>query len=252
MSKERFSFIFFVALLLGAIYFSKTLQSPFIELSHTLKSFYHDVTKNLSDTITMHFDQAHTIAIQTKEIEKFKKSHLLSHQFASELSALFQEYNTSMDIRPEIALVRTLSYANFGDLTKVWIDFPEFNSSKVYGLTHDELAAGIVIERQGKPLALLNIDRKSAYAVFIGKSKAPGIAHGNGVKELIVEYIPTWKKIKIGDEVFTSGLDQLFFPGLKVGKVIEINNAQGYQNALIEPYFDATNPKYFHLIKRVR
>jgi rod shape-determining protein MreC len=252
MSKERFSFIFLVALLLSALYYSKTLQSPFIDLSHSIKSSYHNITQKISSSISKHFNQAETIIEQTKEIEKFKQSHLLSHQFASELTAVFQEYNSSIKIKPEIALTRALSYANFGDITKVWLDFPEFNRSKVYGLTHNELVAGIVIEHQNKPLALLNIDRKSAYAVVVGDSKAPGIVHGNGAKELIVEYIPTWKEIKVGDEVLTSGLDELFFPGLKVGKVIEISKAQGYQNALVLPYYDATNPEFFHVIKRVR
>jgi rod shape-determining protein MreC len=252
MSKERFSFIFFVALLLGAIYYSKTLQSPFIELSHHIKSSYHNTLQSISHSISKHFDQAETIALQREEIEQFKQSHLISHQFASELSAVFKEHNSSLHINPDVTLCRTLSYANFGDITKVWLDFPDFNRSKVYGLTHNELVAGIVIEHHHKPLALLNIDRKSAYAVVVGASKAPGIVHGNGAKALVVEYIPTWKEIKVGDEVLTSGLDQLFFPGLKVGKVIEVNKAQGYQNALVIPYYDATNPEFFHVIKRVR
>ncbi|MEA3523751.1 MAG: rod shape-determining protein MreC [Campylobacterota bacterium] len=252
MNRERFSFFLFIALLISAIYYSKTLQTPFINLSHSIKSFYHQSTQDLSELIDMHFGQAQKIAIQSKEIEELKKNHLLSHQFASELTALFQQYNTSLSIEPEIALARSLSYANFGDISKVWLDFPEFNRSKIYGLSHNELAAGIVVARQGKPLALLNIDRKSAYAVFVGSSKAPGIAHGNGIKELIIEYIPTYKEINVGDEVLTSGLDQLFFPGLKVGKVVAINKAQGYQNAVVLPYYDATNPEFFHVIKSVR
>jgi len=252
MSKERFSFIFLVALLIGAIYYSKTLQSPFIELSHEIKSFYFKTLESLSQSISKHFDQAETIVLQKKEIEQFKQSHLLLHQFASELTAILKESNSSLSTKPDVSLCRALSYANFGDITKVWLDFPDFNRSKVYGLTHNELVAGIVIQEQNRPLALLNIDRKSSYAVMVGTSKAPGIVHGNGAKELVVEYIPTWKEIHVGDEVVTSGLDQLFFPGLKVGKVIEINKAQGYQNALVVPYYDATDPEYFHIIKRVR
>jgi len=251
MSKDRVSFIFLVALLIGALYYSKILQTPFIKLTHNIKKFYNDTTENISDTVDMYFNQAQTIKRQKSELEKLRHSHLLSHQFASELNAIFQEYNSSISIDPKISLARTLSYANFGDITKVWLDFPEFNSSRVYGLTHNEFAAGIVIQRQGEPLALLNIDRKSAFAVFIGSSKAPGIVHGNGAKNLMVEYIPTWKKIKAGDEVYTSGLDKLFFPGLKVGKVISVDKAQGYQNALVKPYFDATNPQYFYVIKSV-
>ena len=252
MIKKRFSFIIFLALFFSAIYYSKTLQAPFIKLSLSIKSSYHQIVKNISDTVDIYFNQAQHIATQKKEIENLRLSHLISHQFASELQALFKENNSSITFNPKVSLVRTLSYSNFGDITKVWLDFPEFNTSKVYGLTCNELAAGIVINKQGKPLALLNIDRKSAYAVFVGENRAPGIIHGNGTKELVVEYIPTYKEIKIGDEVVTSGLDMLFFPDLKVGKVISIGKAEGYQNAVVIPYFDASNPKYFHIIKKVR
>ncbi len=252
MIKKRFNIIIFLALFFGATYYSKTLQAPFIELSHSLKTYYHHSTKNLIDTIDMYFNQAQTISTQRQEIKNLKRSHLISHQFASELNAIFDECNSSIKVNPQVKLARTLSYSNFGDITKVWLDFPEFNSSKIYGLVHNELAAGIVTNRHGKALALLNIDRKSAYAVFVGEHKAPGIIHGNGVKDLIVEYIPTYKEIHIGDEVFTSGLDELFFPGIKVGKVISIDKSEGYQNAIVRPYFDATNPKYFHIIKSVK
>ncbi len=252
MIKKRYNIILFLALFFGAIYYSTTLQAPFLKLSYTIKSSYHHIVKNITDTIYEHFNQAQHIANQQYEIDTLKKSHLISHQFASEVNAIFKEYNSSIKIDPDVTLVRTLSYSNFGDITKVWLDFPEFNSSKVYGLVHNELAAGIVVERDKKPLALLNIDRKSAYAVFVGKDKAPGIIHGNGVKELIVEYIPTWKEIHVGDEVVTSGLDKLFFQGLKVGKVISIDKAEGYQNAIVTPYYDATNPEYFHIIKSIR
>ncbi len=252
MSKERFSFILFLALIIGAITYSPTLQSPFIDLSHQIKNFYLDAITATSNRIEEHFSQAETIAAQRKELEKYQRSHLISLQFANELSALLEENNATIAHRPDVTLVRALSYVKFGDINKVWLDFEDFNASRVYGLVHADTAAGIAIDRNGKPLALLNSDRKSAYAVFVGPEKAPGIVHGNGGNEMMVEYIPIYKKINIGDEVITSGLDHLFFAGLKVGKVTSVMLSQGYQTALVHPYYDATHPEYFHLIRAVR
>jgi rod shape-determining protein MreC len=126
----------------------------------------------------------------------------------------------------------------------------DFNTSKVYGLVSGGVSAGIVTFKHDQPMALLNSDYKCSYTVFIGKKRAPGIVHGQNTKEMLVEFIPNWIKLEVGDEVYTSGLDNLFFAGLKVGKVLKITQSQGFQNALIEPYYDVTQPGYFHVIMK--
>ncbi|MEA2091478.1 MAG: rod shape-determining protein MreC, partial [Campylobacterota bacterium] len=85
-----------------------------------------------------------------------------------------------------------------------------------------------------------------------GEDKAPGIAHGNNAQNLVVKFIPAWFNIEAGDEVTTSGLDKIFFKGLKVGRVLSVKTSQGYQNAVIEPYYKANDPNYFHMILRVK
>jgi rod shape-determining protein MreC len=69
---------------------------------------------------------------------------------------------------------------------------------------------------------------------------------------LVIEFIPTWVPIFVGDEVVTSGLDKIFMSNLKVGKVVSISRSSGYQSAVVEPYFYAKNPAYFHVITKVR
>ena len=173
-------------------------------------------------------------------------------QLASEINDLFEENHSKLKTDPKVQLVRTISYQKFADLNKVWLEVPDYNSSRVYGLTYKELVAGIVVSQNGRPLGLLNRDIKSSYAVYIGENKAPGIAHGNNAKNLIVKFIPAWFSIKEGDEVITSGLDEIFFKGLKVGTVISVTKSQGYQNAVIEPYYTANEPNYFHMIKKIK
>ena len=41
---------------------------------------------------------------------------------------------------------------------------------------------------------------------------------------LVAKYIPSWMNIYIGDEVITSGMDDIFPQGLKLGKIYVQNN----------------------------
>ena len=67
-----------------------------------------------------------------------------------------------------------------------------------------------------------------------------------------MKFIPAWFDIQEGDEVITSGLDNIFFKGLKVGRVISVKKSQGYQNAIIEQYYKASDLGYFHMIRSVK
>ena len=253
MKKEVLAIFFlFVALFSVAINFSTGVQNSILSVTDSIKNSYRSVTTSIGESVDEHFSQQDKIIELRKQLALYEESHLLLHQVATELNALFVENNSSFKVNPNVELVRTISYMKFGDINKVWIDTPSFNPNKVYGLVHKENVAGIVVMKDGRPMALLNGALKSSYAVYVGENKAPGIVHGLNTKELIVEFIPTWIKIKEGDEVLTSGLDHLFFPGLKVGKITSIERSQGYQNAIIKPNYNASNPDYFHLIKSIR
>ncbi len=234
-----------------SLYFSAGLQNPVLSMTDSVKNSYRDITSSIEKSFEEHFSQQQSIQKLRKKLQLYEESHLLLHQVATELNALFIENNSSFKVNPNVTLVRTISYVNFGDINKVWIDMPPFKENQVFGLVHKENVAGIVVMNEGRPMALLNGALKSSYAVYVGKNQAPGIVHGLNKRELIVEFIPTWITIKVGDEVLTSGLDELFFPGLKVGKVISIERSQGYQNAIITPYYNASEPDYFHLIKSI-
>ena len=253
MNKELLGFfLIFVALFVGAMYYTNTIQEPFISALNSIKSTYHKSVEYTSDTIHKHFFQADHIEELEEELAKFENNHLVMQQLASEVNDLYEVNKSELKTNPKVQLVRAISYQKFGDLNRLWIDMDDFNSSKVYGLTYKELVAGIVISQGSKPLALLNKDIKCTYAVYVGESKAPGVAHGNDDENIVVEYIPSWFIIKKGDLVTTSGLDNIFFKGLKVGEVVSISKSQGYQSAVVRPFYNSNEPSYFHLIKSVR
>jgi rod shape-determining protein MreC len=253
MNKELFVyFSVLIALLMGAFFYSTPIQSPVISSLNYIKTSYHNVTQSIDDTIDKHFFQADEIEDLKKKLQKYENNHLVMQELATEIQDLYQIEKSPLHSHPEIQLIRAISYEKFGNFNRLWMDIPDYNSSKIYGLTYNEYVAGIVINKDEKPLALLNKDIKSAYSVYVGDNNAPGIANGNNKETLMVNFIPAWYKIKEGDEVTSSGLDNIFIKGLKVGKVISITSSQGYQHAIIEPYYKANNVNYFHMIKEVR
>ena len=253
MNKGLFSFFFiFIALFLGALYYSNAIQSPFISALNSIKLSYHTSIEFIQEKIQEHTFQKKRISQLNEELEKYENNHLVMQQLASEVNDLYQENKSKLKLNPKVELIRTISYKKLGDLNKIWLEIDDYNSSNIYGLTYKELVAGIVISDNGRALGLLNRDIKSSYAVYVGNNKAPGIAHGNNSENLLVKFIPAWFDINKGDEVTTSGLDRIFFKGLKVGRVISTTKSQGYQNAIIEPYFKSNNPNYFHMIRSVK
>jgi len=253
MNKKLFSFLsILIALFVGALYYSNIIQAPLISIQNQIKINYHNSIKFMEDSFNKHFFQADTITSLQEQLNKYENNHLVMQQLASEINDLYKENNSSLKTKPKIELIRTISYEKFGDLNRVWLEIPDYNSSKIYGLTYKEIVAGIVISKNKRALGLLNKDIQSSYAVFIGSKHAPGIAHGNNSENLVVKFIPAWFKLQVGDEVITSGLDNIFFKGLKVGRVVSFTKSQGYQNAIIEPYYQANDPGYFHMIRSVK
>ncbi|WP_345987323.1 rod shape-determining protein MreC [Sulfurimonas sp. HSL1-2] len=252
MSKRASALLLLLLLFAGSVFFSTTLQSPLLSGLQWINHSWNTFTTGVGNMIEENFEQQQTIQTLRREAELYRQSHLILHEMATEFNALLAENNSTFRYDPRIALVRTIAYANFADMTKLWLQMEDFNASRLYGMVYNETAAGIVTARDGRPLALLNGDYQCTYAVFVGPNKAPGIVRGRNSDTMLVQYIPTWIGITVGDEVVTSGLDHLFFPAIKVGTVKSIELTGGYQNAVIEPYYKGNDPDYFHVITRIR
>lgn len=249
MIKKLFSFFALaVAIIAAVLYYSNTIQSPFISALNNTKLAYLNSLENLSDSIDRHFKQADRIKELEGKLQLYEHNHLLMQKMATELNDIFALNGAAFNVKPEAQLIRSISYQKFNEQNRIWMDVPKYNPSKIYGFVYNELVAGIIVPHNNKPLGLLNRDIKCSYSVFIGQNETPGIAHGNNSKYLVIDYIPGWHIIKKGDLVVTSGLDGLFFKGLKVGKVISFSKSQGYQSAVVEPFYQSSDPNYFYMI----
>lgn len=250
MRKFLFVVLFLLISLLYLFEVDKLINKKFT-FFNDLKLSYINKVIGVSTTVEKYFNQVKNIEQLRIENNELKQYKILYTATQKQLDTI-KEFVITMDIdesKPDINLTKVLSYINFNDFTKVWLDQKKEDDS-ILGLITEEYAAGIVINENGKSVALLNGNKECSYAVFIGKDKIPGIVTSSkDGKNLQIKYIPIWADIKIGDEVITSGMDNIFFEGLKVGRITEENSFPDMQTAIIKPYANVLKKKYFYTYK---
>lgn len=246
--KSKLKFLLVIIYIVGiSFYASDTLKRSFLDFTHTVIGGADAIVAYSKQRFSEHFDQARQIAQLKEENAKLKEDSALLSAFAYELNDLLKDRNSSFE--PSLKRVRALSYAQIGDHSKVWLDFKDFEPSRVYGLISEGKTAGIVINQNERPLAILQNDPKSVFAVYLGENKIPGIAKGNG-KNIEVKYIAKWLTPKIGDEVRTSGLDEMFLAGTLVGRVIGLKDENIYITAVVEPAINISIPAYLYVVTK--
>jgi rod shape-determining protein MreC len=110
-------------------------------------------------------------------------------------------------------------------------DMPVINSAGVLGRV--ALPAGNTATVQ------LIIDRSAAAAVRVDRSRAEGIALGNGDGMLRLEYLSATADVVEGDTVATAGIDGIYPPGLAVGRVVRLERVgPAIRKAVIQPFVD--------------
>lgn len=249
MNKFLF-FLLFIAVTLGYIFeFDQVIARNFNPFN-SIKQFYVETVVSIQNTTEKYFNQTIQIETLKKENEELKSYKLQYLNSKNKLESLLTTLNAPNVATEQIKFTRVLSYIDFDNFTKVWLDLKKEDSS-ILGVISQEFAAGIVVNQDGKAKALLNGNEKSNYSIFIGENKAPGIIHASKDRQnLVAKFIPIWFDIKEGDEVITSGMDNIFFEGLKVGHVISIKKKQDIQEATIAPYAKVLKQKSFFVYKK--
>lgn len=250
MNKNGFFLLFFIVTVFLLSYkLSGHIQNFFLDVADSIKMGYINSYESLEDGLKTHFNQKETIEILIKSNEKLRKQSIVYKYYKNELNQLSSSIGVQPDTNVTLKAARTISYVSMGDYKKIWLNFEPSSQKKIYGVLQNDAAAGVLIPENERSLVLLNGNKKCSYSVYIGEKKAPGIVSGGDEKNnLLVNYIPSWMTIKIGDKVITSGLDNIFFEGIDVGSVINIENEDGYQKAFIEPKADILHPGYFWVI----
>lgn len=74
---------------------------------------------------------------------------------------------------------------------------------------------------------LITHDKSGMGAIIgeLGDSDALGVVRGTGDSETLeMKYVPGFVDVKVGDQVYTTGQDGIYPPGLKLGEVIEVRS----------------------------
>jgi rod shape-determining protein MreC len=241
--------LFVILLTIGIIYIfniERVIQEKLSILNKSIQSPSISIFQYLNNTIEKYFNQLNYI-------NQLKNSNDTSLKYKSLYHIKVNELNENLKIIKPLDLdfkkIKVLSYYKLHDFSRVVIDAKDLNSSKIYSLiTFDGYSAGIVLNKNKNSIAYLNEHNKCNYTVFIGKENIPGITSGiQNDGQLIIKYVPIWKNIKLGDEVITSSMDNIFPFGIKVGKVTKIQIKDNIQEVLVLPYAKTLGNRNYYL-----
>lgn len=246
IKKKSVLVLTFLALIILSLNYSNYLKSKVLGFSNSAKVFFIEQSYRVNSSVQKHFRQKQQIKLLQKQVETLKPTAKLSVLFATKLNQLLDESNLTA-YNPNLKLSRVIAYEKLDNPFRVWIDFPSYEENSSYGLIHKNFTAGIIYPKFNKPLAHLQLDKRVIFSVLIGESRQLGVISGNK-KNLLIKYIPLQVDVKIGDEIVTSGVDKLFYEGVKVGKVVDIKVESIYKVATVEPYMKVKKPNFLYVV----
>ncbi len=253
MRKRNFIvFLILVILFVILTKYNGAAKSFFFNFINPIKSAY----LNLTDLSSSYLSQKEKI----RELEKInsKLNIVLIEQsnYIQELSKIYRVL-PSLVKKPykSIYMVNAISYVKLNRLNEIMLTTPKnlsLEENHPYGLMQNDVASGVARYKDGKLYGYLLSYPKCTFSVVIGKDRINGVAQGDGSEGMIIKFIPRWSKIEIGDIVRTSGLDNIFYPDIPVGKVTDIKVLDRYQEVKIKIFANINKPSIFFLISDPR
>lgn len=229
---------------------NERISDTILGIINPIKQNYQNLTQDIEN-------KSHSYIFQKESIEKLSKENRILRKRLLEQIHYIGQIKNIYEVLPQlsrlpvpnISIVETISYVKLNSFSQIMLTKPKgLEKDKLYGLMQGYVAAGIARVHNNQLYGYLTSDDKCRFSVFVGKSKAPGIALGMGENEMLIKFIPKWHKINVGDTVLTSGLDSIFFANIPVGIVTKIEVQSSYTVAHIKTYSDVFHPKTFFLI----
>ncbi|MDM5263323.1 rod shape-determining protein MreC [Sulfurovum sp. XTW-4] len=226
------------------------ISDTFLNIINPIKQKYKNFTQNLEDKSQSYIFQKESIEKLSKENRILRKRLLEQIHYIEQIKDIYEVLPTLSHIPVKnISITDTISYVKLNSFSQIILTKPKgLVEDKLYGLIQGSVVAGTAMVHNNQLYGYLTSDKKCRFSVFIGETKAPGIALGLKENEMIVKFIPKWHKIKEGDTVLTSGLDGIFFADIPVGLVTKVEIQSSYTVAHIKTYSDIFHPKTFFLI----
>ncbi len=226
------------------------ITDTLLNIINPIKQNYQNFTQGIKE-------KSHSYIFQKESIEKLSRENRILRKRLLEQTHYIQQVKNIYNVLPElsklpihnISILETISYVKLNSFSQIILTKPKnINKEKLYGLIQGSVVAGIAEYHNNQLYGYLTSDNKCRFSVFIGNENAPGIAIGVKTNQMIIKFIPKWHKIKKGDKVVTSGLDDIFFSNIPVGVVTKVETQSSYKVAHIKTYSDIYHPKTFFLI----
>lgn len=249
--------LFLVVVLIATTYFfsfEKIVYRELLALRTSVQNSYLNGFVYVSEVLSKYFTQLSYINELQKENKENNSYKILYEERSKQLLELQKNLEIKVELPQKYHLVDVISYVALNDFSKVILEYsptsiqePPFSAL----VTYDGYSAGVASHQNGQTIGFLNENPKCNYTVFIGEQKNPGITSGvNHKGELVIKYVPIWKEVTIGDEVITSGMDDIFPFGIKVGQVTGFEISDNMQQVFIKPYANSLSYKEFFIYEK--
>jgi rod shape-determining protein MreC len=118
-------------------------------------------------------------------------------------------------------------------------------------ITEKGLAGKIIDVSDSYSYLLLISDINFSAAARLQENRTEGIISGTGFKTCKLKYISSEEEIREGGIVKTSGLDDLFPPGIPIGYVSRVNRKGTgiFQDIEVIPFVDSTKIEFVAIVK---
>jgi len=223
-------------------------KSFFMDFINPIKIAYLKFM-NISDS---YLQQQKNILKLEKENSRLKKLLIEQSDYIEQLSKIFKILpSLKQEPYESIYIINTISYVKLNRLNEIILTTPKkfkFKESKPYGLLQNDVAAGIAVYENSILYGYLLSNPKCTFSVVIGENKISGVAQGDNKDRMNIKFIPRWSKIEIGDKVYTSGLDNIFYPNIPVGEITDIKILDRYKEARVKVYANLLKPSIFFLV----
>ena len=226
------------------------ITNVLLNVINPIKQNYKSVSQEVENV-------SHSYLFQKESIEKLGRENRILRKRLLEQTHYMQQIQNIYAVLPKlsrlpihsISISETISYVKLNSFSQLILTKPKkLKKDKLYGLIQGKVVAGVANLHNNQLYGYLTSDEKCRFSVFVGEDNAPGIAMGEDKNKMIIKFIPKWYKIKKGDKVVTSGLDDIFFGNVPVGIVTKIELQSSYKVAYIQTYSYIYHPKTFFLV----
>ena len=203
-----------------------------------------------------------------EEVEKLRLENELLRIQMSGMSEIEQEnerLQVLLNAREEYEDLSPVYAKVIAKDTGLWFDTFSINRGRNDGISTnmavvngDGLIGRVYEVGMNYSKVLSIIDPRSSVASLIGRTRDNGMMQGITTKasdsiECYMYYLPNIANVRVGDEVFTSGLDSMFPKGIKVGSVIAISREADTSDkyAVISPAVDFSSIEEVFVLRKV-